>query len=243
MSSVQNYVPIESIEDISKLISTIKNIDYDNFTNSICNAIESMDLNELFYYSQVLVDTMNSSLFTPILSKVYYFDECTYMHSIRVAEYATFVGLKEKINGLDLIYLITGALLHDIGKLNISLDIINKPGRLSDFEYNIIKEHATVGYYTVIEKVKDVPMDILDVIYQHHENWNGTGYPSNLKGKDISRFAMIVHICDVYDALMSKRSYKESYSHNDVWSIMDSNCGEQFDPDMYIKFKEYFYYT
>ena len=129
--------------------------------------------------------------------------------------------------------------LHDIGKVGISDAILLKPGKLTDEEFEIMKDHATIGY-NVIEEAK-ISSGLLDSVYlettqkvilHHHERWNGSGYPYGLKGTQISIEGRIMSLVDVYDALRSERVYKKEFSHSKAVEIITSESGKQFDPDL-----------
>lgn len=125
--------------------------------------------------------------------------------------------------------------LHDIGKVGIPDRILLKPGKLSTEEFNIMKNHTTIGANTLHEVKEKYPnnkyLDIgIDIAQFHHEKWNGTGYPQGLYGENIPLSARIMAIVDVYDALRTKRVYKEGYSHARSIEIIKQGEGVQFDP-------------
>jgi len=127
------------------------------------------------------------------------------------------------------------SILHDIGKISISDEILNKPGKLTKEEFDIMKTHTSIGAETLIsmrdESLKNnfVVMGIEIALY-HHEKWDGSGYPTGISGKDIPLSARIIAIIDVYDALISKRPYKEKYSKEKSLRIMEEGTGTHFDP-------------
>ncbi|MFP4173362.1 MAG: HD domain-containing phosphohydrolase [Candidatus Hydrogenedentota bacterium] len=125
--------------------------------------------------------------------------------------------------------------LHDIGKVGIPDQILLKPGKLTHEEFEIMKLHAVIGGDTLkaadIEAGKDSFLSMgRDIAYYHHEKWNGKGYPSGLKGTEIPLAARIVALCDTYDALTSRRPYKEAFTHEFAKEIIVPERGEQFDP-------------
>lgn len=126
------------------------------------------------------------------------------------------------------------AALHDIGKIAIPEEVLNKPGKFTDEEYNIMKNHSVYGA-EIIEKQQNYQKDpLLKTVYEitrwHHERWNGKGYPDGLAGNDIPITAQAVSIADVYDALTSKRCYKDAFSHEKaIGMIVNGECGE-FNP-------------
>ena len=125
--------------------------------------------------------------------------------------------------------------LHDIGKVGIPDTVLLKPGRLSDREFEIMKTHASIGAQTLDAALKQFPgipfLEMArDIASAHHERFDGTGYPNHLKGNDIPLCARIVTMADVYDALTSKRVYKDAFAHDVAKGIILGEVGTQFDP-------------
>lgn len=134
--------------------------------------------------------------------------------------------------------------LHDIGKIGIPDNILQKEGSLTDDEFRVMKTHTTIGYEAIknAEKVCGQPMKFLtvakEIAYSHHERWDGEGYPLGLAGEQIPLSARLMTIADVYDALISKRVYKPAFSHSDAVNIIVSGKGTQFDPTIIDAFAE-----
>ena len=136
--------------------------------------------------------------------------------------------------------------LHDIGKISISDAILNKPGKLTDEEFAIMKTHASEGQRVIEQAIATMPdADYLEeaknLAGYHHEKWNGTGYPNGLAGEDIPLSARIMAVADVFDALVSKRVYKDSFSYEKAFSIIEEDAGTHFDPlvvDAFLKAKD-----
>jgi HD-GYP domain-containing protein (c-di-GMP phosphodiesterase class II) len=155
-------------------------------------------------------------------------DRYTAGHSSRVSELAcaTATALGMTSDGLDEIRV--GALLHDIGKIGISDSVLQKPGKLTDEEFAIIKEHPEIGR-RILEGVHGFA-PYLAVVELHHENWDGTGYPRGQSGETTPLAARIVHVCDAYDAMTTDRPYRQGMSHQKALSILREFAGRQFDP-------------
>ena len=128
--------------------------------------------------------------------------------------------------------------LHDIGKVGIRDDVLLKPGKLSQDEFELMKLHTTIGGDALASATQFSGLDrsFLDmgkeIAYSHHEKWNGAGYPSELKGEQIPLSARILAIADVYDALTSKRVYKEAFTHDQARRIIVEECESHFDPEV-----------
>lgn len=138
--------------------------------------------------------------------------------------------------------LFVSAPLHDIGKVGIPDNILLKPGKLTKEEFEVMKTHTTIGYDSIVraELSAGVDMDFLDcakdIALYHQEKWDGSGYPHGLAGDKIPLSARLMAIADVYDALISKRVYKEAFSHGEALDIMRQGRGSHFDPDMFDQF-------
>jgi HD-GYP domain-containing protein (c-di-GMP phosphodiesterase class II) len=129
-----------------------------------------------------------------------------------------------------------GALLHDVGKITVPAEILNKPGALTDEEAAIMRQHPARGE-TLISGV-GFPWDIRPMIRHHHERWDGRGYPDRLAGPQIPRAARILCIADVFDALTSARSYRSAYSPAKAAAMMRADSGAIFDPALLAVFLE-----
>ncbi|SNY05440.1 Response regulator c-di-GMP phosphodiesterase, RpfG family, contains REC and HD-GYP domains [Orenia metallireducens] len=156
----------------------------------------------------------------------------TAQHVRRVAEYACFLG--EKL-GLDTDMLDTlklASYMHDIGKIGISDAILKKPEALTEKEYRIMKRHTEFGYDILKSSKRKILQAAAIIAYQHHERWDGTGYPVGLKGEEIHIFARIVGLIDVFDALSHKRVYKEPWEIKRVLELIKRERGKHFDPKL-----------
>lgn len=153
-------------------------------------------------------------------------DKYTSGHSKRVAEYSKLIAKKmgKDENYLENIYL--AALLHDIGKIGIPDEIINKKTKLTHEEYEIIKQHPVIGY-EILQNIKTVPEIVIGVRW-HHERYDGKGYPDGLYGRDIPEYAQIISVADAYDAMTSNRSYRPLMTQEAARSQIENGIGTQF---------------
>ena len=140
-----------------------------------------------------------------------------------------------QIKGWDLDFFLASAQLHDVGKIAISDLILNKPGKLTQEEFEIMKTHVTVGV-DAIEKIMQITNEhaflrhALLITGTHHEKWDGSGYPVGLKGRNIPLEGRLMAIVDVYDALTSIRPYKKAFTHEEACAIIEEGAGTHFDP-------------
>lgn len=157
-------------------------------------------------------------------------DPYTRGHSDRVSAYSVLIGEKMGLSEKDIHTLKIGGLFHDIGKIGVPDSILLKESRLTDDEYSQIKNHPSIGSHIL----GDVPMfqDIIPIVLHHHERFDGKGYPSQLKGYDIPLFARIAAVADTFDAMTSKRSYRDSLPLDTVVAEIKRVSGTQFDPDI-----------
>ena len=157
-------------------------------------------------------------------------DGYTGRHSINVAEYSSRIAKELGFDENRLRTIRKAALLHDIGKLMISNDILCKPSRLSDEEYEMIRTHPDCG--AELLKCAEIESDIIDGALYHHERYDGKGYPFGLSGEEIPLFGRIIAVADAFDAMTSDRIYR---SHRDIEYAVNeirAGKGKQFDPDI-----------
>ncbi|MFW5792208.1 MAG: HD-GYP domain-containing protein [Desulfohalobiaceae bacterium] len=203
--------------------------------------IKSIQAGEDFDYDQssTLVEEMISSLSRNAdalisLSKLRQYDEYTYTHSINVAvfsmAYARYLDRpQDYIHALGM-----AALFHDLGKYLVPGEILNKPGKLSEQEFRVMKRHPLESFQLLREK--DVSEEILRGVVEHHERFNGNGYPQGLKGEQQHPFARIIAVADVYDALTSERIYKKAMLPGKALSLMYGLREKDFHPGMVERF-------
>lgn len=151
-------------------------------------------------------------------------------HSDRVSAYSVLIGQELGLYDKDIATLRIGGLFHDIGKIGISDTILLKPSKLTDEEYNELKKHPSIGKQIVT--TSSIFRDIVPIIYSHHERYDGNGYPQKLKGNQISFLARIVSVADAFDAMTSKRSYRDEMDLEYVKNQIKEGAGTQFDPEV-----------
>lgn len=181
-----------------------------------------------------------------LIGNLSFHDFYTYDHSINVSMYciSLFKTMKPNARREELVMAGLGGLLHDIGKIKIPTTIINNPGKLSDDDFEMIKKHPGFGGELLDENEHSCDCEGVDfeiirrVIMEHHENYNGTGYPNKMEGKDIHVLARVCAIADFFDAITTKRSYHEVLSTEDALAVMEKSVGRKIDPKIFEMFKE-----
>ncbi len=175
-------------------------------------------------------------------------DKSTGNHIKKTAEYVEAIARQLKAEGkfVDVLTdayiekLKRAAPLHDIGKIAVSDLILNKPGKLTDEEFTIMKSHTTEGWKILVKMVEDAGDTIdadylnesIDMAHYHHEKWDGSGYPTRIKGEDIPLSARIMAVADVFDALVAERVYKKPFTYEKAMQIIVEGAGKHFDPDI-----------
>lgn len=179
-----------------------------------------------------------------LIAKLSFHDFYTYDHSINVSMYciALFSALKPDAQRAEVVQAGLGGMLHDLGKIRIPTTIINNPGKLTQEQFDAIKQHPDYGKGLIEEhKCHCEGMDMIPVIravHEHHENFNGTGYPRGIEGAEIHMYARITAIADFFDALTTKRSYHEVLSIEEALGVMEKTAGKKIDPSLFKIFKK-----
>lgn len=155
-------------------------------------------------------------------------DTYTAGHTFRVTMYALRLAKELHLKPEQLRAIVQGGLVHDVGKIKVPDEILNKPGKLTDEERALIEKHPVFGY----DMCRNLGFmkEELNIIRSHHEKWDGSGYPDRLKGNEIPLHSRIMAVADVYDALTSERSYRKAWSHLETMKYMKENKGTHFDP-------------
>jgi len=183
---------------------------------------------------------MSQTLMDHVLSKDEYllnmveiktFDNYTFSHSINVATLATLIGIQLGYSRLSLQELTSAGLMHDLGKLEIPLDIVNKPSKLTDEEFHFMQSHPERAVRRLKTSVK-ISRTVLDGICSHHEKMDGSGYPLGLESSNIPLCGRILAVADVYDALTTSRSYRPAWQVKEALEYMGTCSGTHFDSDI-----------
>ena len=210
-------------------------------TEDMVDTIENMEM------QSEVINKLQNGLILVLADMVESRDKCTGDHVRKTAAYTDIIMRELRKEGIYTDQLtdefmhdvVNSAPLHDIGKIQVSDTILNKPGKLTEEEFEIMKTHTTAGAEVIANAIKMVSVEnsgylkeAMDLAHYHHEKWNGSGYPCGLKGEDIPLSARIMAVADVFDALVSKRSYKEGFPFEKAMSIIAEGSGSHFDPQI-----------
>lgn len=238
------YVNDERLEDVveDERLTELKQVTIRSMSNIMKNVYDCnrKELKESLNRVEDMISyVIESGDVNKNLYDIQTFDNYTYVHSLDTCIMAAFLGMSLKLNEWDLKKLGIGAILHDIGKIQVPVELLNKQGRLTEDEFIEVKRHTILGA-EILKKNITMPDAVIKIVEQHHERIDGRGYPHGLKGAQISRFAKIVCICDVYDAVSNDRCYRKKFSPNDAYELILSGAGTSFDEQLVKNFKNTF---
>lgn len=184
-----------------------------------------------------LVEAVNADSFKGILNGVKNHDNYTYAHSLRVAVFLSLFGRTIGLPMEDQKILATGGLLHDVGKMLIPHLVLNKPGRLTAQEFEVMKGHVNSSV-KILEKSPEIPKGVIIIAAQHHEKLDGTGYPNGLSGTQLNELARMASIVDVFGALTDRRVYKPSMTPENALKIMQDEMANHLDMRLLATFRQ-----
>lgn len=222
-----SFTPIEEFEEervYSHAAATIKNI------FSLAKKEDTIDVSIVKdSVSEILQKVIENETVMLQLTGIRDIDNYTFLHSVDVCIYSTIIGKKLGYCRESLMVLGMGAILHDIGKCKVPIDILQKPDKLTDSEFSEMKLHTIHGC-EIIKNSYGLSSIISNIAYQHHEKWDGSGYPIGLTANSIDIMARIVSLVDVYDALTSDRVYKKKELPHIAAEYIKNNSSTLFDP-------------
>ncbi len=216
-------------EDLSIITEDTKNevFDYLNDVTQKIKAGYEINYDEIVeIIDEILTGLLVREEIIIYLSDIRGYDKYTFHHSIATMIYSIIIALDFKYSKEQLYQLAVGALLHDIGKVQVDEKIIMKPGRLTSNEFKEIKRHSTYGYQ-ILKASDRFSLLSANIAYQHHEKLDGSGYPQGLKDEEINEFAKIVTVADIYDALVSDRIYKEKLMPYQALDVLEGLKGDK----------------
>ena len=219
--------------DYTKKVSFMK----ENINNFIVND-EDLNVDQLLDETLTLFGENSTTIsMFDMLHNMRQIDDSTYAHSVNVALICRLIGKWKNFSEKDMDTLTLCGLLHDIGKSKIPNEIIGKPGKLTDSEYEEIKKHPVIGYNLV--KNLDIDQRIKNAVLLHHERFDGKGYPLGLTGNEIDDFTSIVSIADVYDAMTANRCYRDGLCPFEVIAMFEKEGLTQFNPKYILTFLDH----
>ncbi|NPA59217.1 MAG: HD domain-containing protein, partial [Epsilonproteobacteria bacterium] len=241
------YSANDEIASIAKVIDTNMHIAQDIVLQE---REESKKVEELVEYKTKEINELNEELEATQREVIFTMGTIseerskeTGYHVKRVAEYSLILA---RLYGLSLeesLLLKNASPMHDVGKIGIPDAVLNKPGKFTDEEFEIMKSHAEIGYSMLKHSSKSILKAAAIVAYEHHEKYNGRGYPQGLKGEEIHIYGRITAIADVFDALGSDRVYKKAWPLQKILKLFEEERGEHFDPvltDLFLDNLEHF---
>lgn len=204
-------------------VKSIKNI-YNN-SYSISRTVNTVEI----IAKSIMSGILNNKNVMVNMIDIKTFDDCMYDHCVNVAILSAVVGVGLNLDTMKIEKLTASALLHDIGKLFISKDILNKAGKLTEKEEKLLKSHPEKGYRYIKDHYA-IPVTSYVGILQHHERFDGKGYPDRKKGENISQFGRIICICDAYDNVITEKPNKKAAIPSEAIEYIMANNGQIFDP-------------
>lgn len=225
----------ESFADFQKDYGKAKDKLNNTFGKMLKKSADKAEIETMIEESWQMLDRdTNSYDMIGMLYSMHNYSDITYMHCMNVGLIAALIGRWLKWSEEDIKLLNTCGLFHDIGKLLIPKEILDKPGKLSDKEYEIIKTHTIKGY----ELIKDYGLDerIVNCVLMHHERCNGSGYPFGLKGNRLDRFTKVIAIADVYEAMTATRVYRGPVCPFDVIAQFENNGFDLYETEYLLVF-------
>lgn len=178
--------------------------------------------------NEIIDQLLNHASLVVNLVDIRSLDDYTFGHSVNVCVLSLLTGITLGYNRAKLFHLGMGALLHDVGKVRIPREILNKPGSLTREEFNVVKEHTVYGY-EMLQRLPDVSPMAARIAYQHHERHQGQGYPQGLREDEIHEFARITAVADVFDALTADRVYRRAFPVHEAYEMIAGSGNFLFD--------------
>ncbi|MHB8129592.1 MAG: PAS domain S-box protein [Mobilitalea sp.] len=230
----------EIISNMKNLASNIKvfNVELSISYGHDTKVIENQTISELlvnaenYLYRHKLYErsSMRSKIIDIVMNTLFEKSSRESLHSKRVSELCEAIAIKMNLDADDINQILIAGLLHDIGKIGVDEDILNKPGSLNEYERSEIEKHPETGW-RILSSTNEFS-ELAQFILEHHEKWNGQGYPNGLKGDEISFVARIIAIADSFDAMTRDRSYRKGFSEEEAVNEIKRCAGTQFDPQI-----------
>lgn len=223
---------IEAVKNMTKAFGNVKQAKPNQATFVLDQQSKVIGL----IVDDIMKSIINSKDVLMVLSDAYLYDEYIYQHSFQVTMYSIAIAKEMGYSSEDIRLIGIGALLHDVGKLLIPIEILLKPGSLTDDEYEEIKRHAQYGF-DLLRSLHSLSLLVAHCAFQHHERIDGSGYPRGIKDNEIHPFAKVIAVADVFDALTSNRVYRKKMLPTEAIAIIAKDDGTKFDTRVVEAFK------
>lgn len=236
VDSFPEELRVRAVKNISEELHTITDLNTSKPTlQGMINSAKAIQ-NFQKIFREILHSLMDNKTALNLLASTKVYDNYLYTHSLNVAIYACQLALANGLPLKSVEEIGLGAILHDVGKLSIPLEILNKPGKLTDEEYEQVKSHSSVGF-DILRKIHEIPLLVSHCALQHHERIDGKGYPRGLSGDEIHIYSKIISVADVFDAVTSHRAYRAPFLPHKAMELLYSGSGTQFDSNQVQLFK------
>lgn len=236
IESFPEELRVEAVKKISEELNTIADLNTSKPTlQSMINSAKAIKSFQKIF-RDILHSLNDNKTALNLLASTKVYDNFLYSHSVNVAIYSCQLALANGLPLKNVEEIGLGALLHDVGKLAIPLEILNKPGKLTSEEYEQVKLHSSVGF-DILRKIHEIPLLVSHCALQHHERVDGKGYPRGLKGDEIHIYSKIISVADVFDAVTSYRSYRAPFLPHKAMDLLYSGSGTQFESKQVQLFK------
>lgn len=224
ISSISDELRIEAVQTIETTFDQI-HIN-DKLKNSIIVEKAAVKFTQLI--RNIMDNLRGNDELLSLLADVYVYDNYIFSHSLNVTLYSLAIGVELNLDEKQLEMLGMGAILHDVGKMLIPSEILGKPGKLTEEEYEMIKKHPEYGFQ-LLKKIHTLSLHVAHCAYQHHERLDGSGYPRGLIGDEIHDLGKIISVADVFDAVTSNRVYRSAMLPHEGLEILYAGAGAKFE--------------
>ena len=239
VETIEEIIKPKTMKRIHRLQANLNNIIVDfNKTGKVDRKLVDTNVKGIKETINEIVDEVvfSKNIFEHLIS-ISIYDDYTMNHSLNVMMLSTIIARNRHFNMDEIKKLAIGCIFHDIGKIFIPIEIINKPGKLTNEEFETVKNHSEKGY-EFLKNYTDLSVTSIDIALCHHEREDGSGYPRNLEGKEIHLYSKIASICDVFDALTSDRSYRRAVPVNEAMEYLLASSGDGFSVETIKTFAE-----
>lgn len=207
------------------------------FRNLQTRSVQEVVASETFAKGiDLLVETSQGHMIEEVLETMKDYDDYTFSHQMSVASLLTLFGIEAGIPQKDLRILAQAGVLHDVGKREIPLTVLHKPGPLSPEEWAVMKDHVRFSI-EILGQIESLSKHVINVAAQHHEKLDGTGYPFGLKANEIDDLSLVCSVADIFSALSEKRPYKSSKTRQEALAIMEGLTGSHIDKGIFEHFR------